>query len=159
MELSRLLGPRTQGRAERMAQFAASFGVTGMKHPGRIPNTRRALAIAELARERGMLDAFRDSAMRAHWRDGMDLEKDADLAEVARHAGLDPDEALAASRDPKYLARIDAVREEANALGVTGIPTFVFGDLEAKPLAVVGCQPYEVLAEAAQQAGARRRSR
>lgn len=142
---------------QRMDQFAASFRVTGMKHPERIPNTRRALAMAELARERGVLDAFRDSAMRAHWRDGMDLEKDADLAEVARRAGLDPALALAASRDPKYLARIDAVREEAGAMGVTGIPTFVFGELEEEPVAVVGCQPYEVLAEAAEQAGALRK--
>ncbi len=157
MELSRLLGPRAQAMGQRMEQFAASFGVTGMKHPGRIPNTRRALAMAELARERGVLDAFRDSAMRAHWRDGMDLEKDADLAEVARRAGLDPAQALAASRDRQYLARIDAIREEAGALGITGIPTFVFGDLEADPVAVVGCQPDDALAQAALQAGARKR--
>ena len=140
-----------------MVQFAASFGVTGMKHPARIPNTRRALAMAEVARERGRLDGFRRLAMEAHWREEKDLESDTDLAEIARRAGLDPGEALRASGDPRYLDRIDAVRAEANELGITGIPTFVFGDLEAEPLAVVGCQPYETLATAAERAGARRK--
>ena len=41
---------------------------------------------------------------------------------------------------------------EAAPAGVTGIPTFDLGELR-----VVGCQPYEVLAAAAEQAGARRR--
>jgi predicted DsbA family dithiol-disulfide isomerase len=158
MELSRLLGPRACDAAQRMAQFAASFGVTGMKHPSRIPNTRRALAIAELAREGGRLDEYRRAAMEAHWRDEKDLENDADLAAISRRAGLDADEALRASRDPRYLERIDDVRAEANQLGVTGIPTFVFGDLDDEPLAVVGCQPYEVLGRAAERAGARRRN-
>jgi predicted DsbA family dithiol-disulfide isomerase len=154
MEMSELFGSRAEAMRARMAQFAASFGVKDMKHPVRLPNTRRALAVAELARDRGLLDAWRDSAMRAHWRDGMDLEKDEDLAEVARRAGLDPGEALAASRDPRYLERIDKIREEASEMGVTGIPTFIFADR----IAVVGCQPFQVLAKAAEEAGARRRS-
>lgn len=152
--MSQLFGARAEGMRARMAQFAASFGVREMKHPTRLPNTRRALAIAELARERGLFDAYRDSAMRAHWRDGLDLEKDEDLAEIARRAGLDPKESLAASRDERYLDRIDAIRAEANSIGVTGIPTFIFGE----EVGVVGCQPYEVLASAAEEAGARKRS-
>jgi predicted DsbA family dithiol-disulfide isomerase len=156
MELSRLFGARAQAMAARSEKFAASFGVAGMKHPMRTSNTRRALAMAELARERGVLDAFRVSAMDAHWREGRNLEDDADLAEVARRAGLPPAEALEASRGAQHLARIDAVRREASELGITGIPTFVFGSLDEQPLAVVGCQPYEVLARAAQQAGAQR---
>jgi len=148
MALSEWLGPRAADAPKRMAQFAARFGIHDMKHPMRIPNTRRALAVAELARERGRLDAFRAAAMSAHWRDGLDIESDRDLRAIAQRAGLDPDEAVRAADEPEYQRRIDEVRAEANALGVTGIPTFVFGDLEARALAVVGCQPYEVLAGA-----------
>lgn len=151
MELSRLLGPRAADAPKRMAQFAAQFGIHDMKHPPRIPNTRRALAVAELAREQGKLDAFRAAAMNAHWREGLDIEADADLRAAAQRAGLDPQEAVRAADDVRYLDRIDEVRAEANALGVTGIPTFVFGDLERRALAVVGCQPYEVLAGAVRQ--------
>jgi len=90
--------------------------------------------------------------MDAHWTRGLDLESDADLRTLAAEAGLDPAEAIAASHDPRFLSRIDRRRAEAEDLGVTGIPTFVIGNR-----GVVGCQPYEVLAEFVESAGARKR--
>jgi 2-hydroxychromene-2-carboxylate isomerase len=137
---------------ERLKQFAAQFGLPDMQVRDRSPNTLRALAIAELARDEGKLPRFRDLAMDAHWRRGMDLERDEDLRAIAVEAGLDPDRAIAASTDPEYLARLDARREEAEARGVTGIPTFVIGNK-----GVVGCQPYEVLAAFAEQSGAKKK--
>ena len=123
-----------------------------MKMRKRSPNTRRALAIAELARDQGKLEPWRQVAMDAHWTRGINLEADADLRALALEAGLDPDAAIAAADDPKYLSRIDRRRAEAEDLGVTGIPTFVIGNR-----GVVGCQPYEVLAEFVESAGARKR--
>lgn len=123
--------------------FAAGFGVQGMRFNERLPNTRRALAMAEYAREQGKVDPFRLAAMDAYWREGKDLENDAHLEEVARAAGLDVAAAMAAGHDPVYLAKVDAQRVEANSRGVRGIPTFFTGSQK-----VVGCQPYEVLAAA-----------
>jgi predicted DsbA family dithiol-disulfide isomerase len=77
-------------------EFAAAFGVDNLALPERLPNTRRALAIAEYARDQGKLMAFRDAAMRAHWREGKDLEDEHDLREIARRAGLAPEAALRA---------------------------------------------------------------
>jgi len=136
----------------RLREFAREFGITDMTFRERSPNTRRALAIAEYARDQGKLEPWRKLAMDAHWRRGMDLENDPDLRALAIEAGLDPDAALAASSDETYLARIDRRRQEAEALGVTGIPTFVIGDS-----GVGGCQPYDVLARFAESAGAARR--
>ena len=138
---------------EQLRQFAARFGVTGIVHPDRIPNTRRVLALAEHARGQGKLDEFRRAGMEAHWRHGSGLESDDDLRAVAEGVGLDGDAALAASDDPRYLTEVDARIAEAQAAGVTGIPTFVIGDE-----VVVGCQPYEVLRDAALRAGAKRRA-
>jgi hypothetical protein len=45
-----------------MDRFAGRFGNTDMRHPFHLPNTRRVLAAAELARDRGRLDAFREPA-------------------------------------------------------------------------------------------------
>ncbi len=153
IELDRIFGPGTveQMRAY-MARFAAAFGITDMRQPARMPNTRRALAAAEYARERGRLEAFRHGAMDAYWRDGLDLEDPAVIRGIAASAGLEPAPTAAAMNDARYLALIDAVRAEASAAGVTGIPTFFLGDE-----VVVGCQPYPVLAAAAERAGARRR--
>lgn len=142
--------------------FAAGFGIPDLAAPSRLSNTRRALAVGEHARTVGRLDAFRAAAFDGYWREGNPLEDDAGLRAVALAAGLDPDAALAAASDPEVLARVDAARRRARAAGVTGIPAFDFvpegalvgGDA---PLRVVGCQRYEVLAEAARRAGARRR--
>ena len=143
---------RLKGMHENLKKFALSFGITDMQLRDRSPNTRRALAIAELARDEGKLDAFRDLAMDAHWRRGMDLESDDDLKSIAKEAGLDPQKAILAADDETYLDRIDERRREANARGVTGIPTFVMGNQ-----GLVGCQPYEVLEEFAAACGAKKR--
>ena len=155
MALADKFGPARVGPMRaHLQQFAAQFGIHDLALPDRSPNTRRALAIAELARDENKLPKYRDLAMDAHWRRGMDLESDADLRAIAAEAGLHPDQAIAASADPNYLARIDARREEANARGVTGIPTFVVGNR-----AVVGCQPFEVLAEFVEAAGAKKKEK
>jgi predicted DsbA family dithiol-disulfide isomerase len=141
-----------------VAAFAARFGLT-LSPPSRLANTRRAHAAAQRARDLGRLDAFRAAAFDAYWREGRGLESDADLAAVGERAGLG-NEAVTAASDPVALERVDAARREALHAGVTGIPTFVFepeGGDEGEPARVVGCQPYDVLADAARRAGARRR--
>jgi predicted DsbA family dithiol-disulfide isomerase len=155
MPLSALFpAARLPGVKEHMRQFAARFGVTGIVHPERIPNTRRVLAMAEYARDAGKLDEFRHAGMEAHWRGGNQLESDADLRAVAESVGLDGTAALAAADERRYTEIVNARIAEAKEQGVTGIPTFVIGDEE-----VVGCQPFEVLAAAAERAGAKRRVR
>ncbi len=129
--------------------FAEGFGIRDLVPPSRLQSTRRALAVAEHARDAGRLEAFRAVAFDACWRHARDLEADDDLRRIARAAGLDPDAALAAASAPALLARVDAARRRALAEGVTAIPTFDLG-----PIRVVGCQPYEALAAAARRAGA-----
>lgn len=135
-----------------LKRFAASFGIENLEHNPRLPNTLRILSVAEWARDEGRLEAFRDAAMKAYWREHRGVESDEEIAHVARVAGLDPERAVAAAADPKYAARVHAVSEEGLRRGVTGIPTFFIG-----PSKIVGCQPYDVLAAAAEAAGARRR--
>jgi predicted DsbA family dithiol-disulfide isomerase len=137
---------------ERTKKFAEQFGVTNFQPPDRIQNSRRALAVAELARERDVLVPYKKAAFEAHWRRGEDLEADAVLEKLATAVGLEAHAALAASDDPTYLARVDEKQAEARRNGVSGIPTFFFGNRR-----VVGCQPFEVLASAAEQAGVPRR--
>jgi predicted DsbA family dithiol-disulfide isomerase len=142
--------------------FAQGFGIYDLRPPERLPNTRRAHAAAQLAREHGRLDDFRAAAFDAYWCEGRGLETDAELRDIARTAGVDEARAVAAASDPAFLARVDAARRMARAAGVTGIPTFeLIPDAAAGPRAsparIVGCQPLEVLVEAARRAGATRR--
>jgi predicted DsbA family dithiol-disulfide isomerase len=152
-DVARLLGvERVASMREYMRGFAARFGIDDMRQPDHIPNTRRVLAAAEFARDQDRLDAFREEAMNAYWRRGEDLEREAVVRRVAEAAGVEPDAAVGAMDDPGYLGRVDAVRRESIAAGVTGIPTFLIGEE-----AVVGCQPYAVLAGAVERAGGRKR--
>jgi predicted DsbA family dithiol-disulfide isomerase len=137
---------------EHLRLFAARFGVGGIVHPDHLPNTRRVLAMAEYAREHGKLDELRRAGMEAHWRHQKDLENDAHLRAIAESVGLDGAAALAAADDPRFVGQVDAKLAEAQEHGVTGIPTFFIGDEK-----VVGCQPYEVLVQAVERAGAKRR--
>jgi predicted DsbA family dithiol-disulfide isomerase len=139
---------------ERTRRFGAEFDVVGFTPPDRLQNTRRALAIAEWAREAGHLEAYRRAAFDAHWRAGKNLENDADLREIVRSVGLDPELALLRADDPEMLRRVDERQANARAAGVTGIPTF-----EIRSRRVVGCQPYPVLAALAEQTLVPRRDR
>ncbi len=131
-----------------MKEFAASFGVENIASPEILPNTHRILAMAEYAREMGTLDVFRTLAMRARWEENRDLEDDGVLSDLAEASGLDPRQALAASNSMDYLARVDSLGTEAKRMGITGIPTFIIGETH-----IVGCQPYQVLADTVRQAG------
>lgn len=144
--------PDAEGMLGYVRTFARGFGIDDLQPPTRLASTRRAHAVAQLARDTGRLVDWRIAAFDAYWRRGRGLESDDDLAALARDAGLDPLAAIAAAGDPALLARVDAARLAAAAAGVTGIPTFDVGGAR-----IVGCQRYEVLADAARKAGARRR--
>ncbi len=152
MELSKL-HPGDGDMSGYLDRFAAQFGVSPLAHSKMMPNTRRALAIAEFARDHDRLDAFRALVMNARWQSGRDIGDDGVLRELAIAAGLDGDAALQAVADPGYLERLTAVRREFRALHVGGIPTFAF-----PPEPIEGCRPYEELSTAAQRAGARLRT-
>jgi predicted DsbA family dithiol-disulfide isomerase len=132
----------------RTKAFAAQFGVTNFQPPDRLVNTRRALAVAELAREQDVLEQYRRAALDAHWRKSQNLEDIEVLESLAAAAGLEPGAARTAADAPAYLERVDARQSEARRQGVTGIPTMILGDQR-----IVGCQPYEVLAHVAKRAG------
>jgi predicted DsbA family dithiol-disulfide isomerase len=151
--LERLFPGRAQAMRTHAEQVARGFGVTGMRVPERLSNTRRALAVAEWARDQGKLFAFRDAAMEAYWQHGEDLDDAGVLAKLAERAGLPAEGAREAMDAPQYQARVDALAAEGRAAGVSGIPTVFIGNVR-----VVGCQPYEAFAEAARRAGARPRS-
>jgi 2-hydroxychromene-2-carboxylate isomerase len=152
--------PDADGMLRYVREFAASFGIADLRPPERLANTRRVMAAARHAREVGRLGAFTAAAYDAYWRRGAGIATDEEIAEVARAAAIDPAAAVAAASDPALLADVDAARQSAVAAGVTGIPTLDFGPGPGATGAgarVVGCQRYEVLAEAARRAGARRR--
>jgi predicted DsbA family dithiol-disulfide isomerase len=129
-------------------QFGAGFGVTDWTPPNWLRNSRRALALAEVARSEGRLEALRHAVFDAHWRTGEDIEATSTLERLASAAGLEPQRALTVADAAETLQRVDERQAMASRAGVSGIPTFRIGEQR-----VVGCQPYAALAQAAERAG------
>jgi predicted DsbA family dithiol-disulfide isomerase len=142
-----------QGVRAQVEGTARRFGLTQFRLGDRINNSRRALAVAEWAREQGKLTAFREAVTEAYWQRDEDIEDPNVLAKLAEHAGLPGDGAREAMDSPKYHDRVDALADEGRAKGVTGTPTVFIGNIR-----VGGCQPYEAFAHAARRAGAKPRS-
>jgi predicted DsbA family dithiol-disulfide isomerase len=153
MNVAELFGAqRIAAMQEHIKGFAQKFGINDMQSPPHLPNTRRAMAVAEYARSQGLLEPYRIAAMNAYWRKQLNLEDDTVLKNLAQEVGLDAEAALAATQDEAVLARVDALHTEANAAGVQGIPTFFIGAQR-----IVGCQPVEVIERALLAAGAQSR--
>jgi predicted DsbA family dithiol-disulfide isomerase len=112
-----------------------------------ISNSRDALRVTELARDRGLHEAVHDRYMDAFWAEGRDLGDHAVLRELAVEAGLEPAEVDEVLSSDAYLERVLASTAEAQSIGINGIPAFVLGG----QLIVLGAQPREVFEQALAQ--------
>jgi predicted DsbA family dithiol-disulfide isomerase len=106
----------------------------------RLINSRPALQAAEFAREKGRFDAMHDELMKAYWDEGRDVSDMAVLREVAARAGVDVTGMEAAVKEDRFGDYLDARRQEAEELGITGIPAHVIAD----KYLVMGAQPYDL---------------
>jgi predicted DsbA family dithiol-disulfide isomerase len=80
------------------------------------------------AAEQGLLRAFKHALYEAFFCEGEDISTDTELRRAAERAGLDPDEIVAAAYDADRHAEIRAIRADAEAAGVRGVPTLLTED-------------------------------
>jgi predicted DsbA family dithiol-disulfide isomerase len=88
--------------------------------------------------------------MRAFFLEGVDLTKSENLVATAAGAGLDRDVAAQALVDPALRHTVMQDEQRARALGVQGVPFFIF----AGKLAVSGAQGTPALLDAMREAEA-----
>lgn len=122
---------------------AAELGLS-MDPPPFLANTRKALALAEFARDEGKLDALHMDLFQAYFVKGQNLADEAVLRELAATVGLDPDAAMAAIQEGRYEERLKEHAARARAYGINSVPTFIINNR----FKVVGAQPYERLRDA-----------
>ncbi len=166
MDVARMFPkPAVDAMYARLQSVADDFGVP-FSPPPHAPSTKPALALSEYARRRGKLSEWRTLGMDAYWKEGLNLEDPALLRDLLVQAGLDADDAMTWLDDPEVPGLLSAQRQDAQRWGVTGIPTWFMlpagwnpGDPSPesgpKPVRIVGCQPLNVVEQAAQIAGAR----
>src|SRR5262245_60192799 len=113
--------------------------------PETVPNTRLALRLTELARERGLHGPFHDRLMDAYWSEATNIGEPDELRRLAAEAGLDADEVDRVIADPSaYLDVVEASTRQAMSIGINAIPAFLLD----RRLIVLGAQPLEVFRRA-----------
>lgn len=120
-----------------MAERFAADDLEYNPNPDVVPNTIDALRLTELARDHGRHDEIHDRLMDAYWRDGVDIGDRAELARLLHDLPRDDVERVLAGDD--YRDRVLAATEQAQSIGITGIPAFL---LDSR-LLVLGAHPPE----------------
>jgi predicted DsbA family dithiol-disulfide isomerase len=134
---------------ERMAKTGAEAGLEYRFDKAVVADTFDAHRLIQAAQAEGKGTAMEDRLFRAYFSEGKDIADPETLKALAAEAGLDPARTATMLSDKDAFA--DVVRgdiEEAEQLGVTGVPFFVFD----RRFAVSGAQEVDVFKRALGQA-------
>jgi len=116
-------------------------------------NSRLAQELGKWADTQPGGGAIHDKLYRAYFVERRNIGDPDVLVEIAETVGLDGGEARRVIEERRFKDEVDADWQKSANYGVTGVPTFV-----AARYGVVGCQPYEALAQLVEKAGAARRA-
>jgi predicted DsbA family dithiol-disulfide isomerase len=108
------------------------------------PNTIDAHRLVLFAAERGQEWPMADALFAAHFTEGRDLNDPDQLVAVAESVGLDGTEVRAYLASNAGTAEVQASQEQAERLGITGVPFYVI----AGRYGLSGAQPVEVFLRA-----------
>jgi len=143
--IAKKFGARGYSAHDRLVQAGKPLGIAfAFDKIERQPNTLAAHVLIERARSSGVQPAVKEALMRAFFVDGLDLTDTQTLVRIGSEAGLDRKEAEAALADEALRRAVAEEEDKARAMGVNGVPFFIFN----KRVAVEGAQPPEVLLEA-----------
>ncbi len=115
-------------------------------------NSRLAQELGKWAETQPGGSAIHDAIYKAYFVEGRNIGDSEVLLDLARATGLDADAARVVLTERSFREAIDRDWEMSRRLGVSGVPTFAAGGQ-----GVVGAQPYELLQQLVQAAGAKPR--
>ena len=115
-------------------------------------NSRLAQELGKWADTQSGGAALHDALYKAYFVEARNIANPEVLVELAKSVGLPAEEARAVLAERRFKEAVDADWAKSHRYGVTGVPTFV-----ADRYGVVGAQPYEVLEQLLDKAGAKRR--
>jgi predicted DsbA family dithiol-disulfide isomerase len=129
---------------ERMHRFFGARGLDYNPHPDVVPNSMRALQLAELGRDLGRHGDVHERLMTAYWSEARDIGDVDVLRTLAAELALparDVEEVLTGDR---YRERIEDATRQAVSIGANAVPAFLLD----RRLLVLGAQPEQVFEQA-----------
>jgi len=112
------------------------------------PNTIDAHRLMHYAGEHGGQDEMAETIFHRYFVEGANLADKETLADIAQQAGMNRDEVAAYLASDADRTLIEEQDRRARAIGVEGVPFFIFN----QRLALSGAQPPEVIVEAMEKA-------
>ncbi|MGZ9677409.1 DsbA family oxidoreductase [Flavobacterium sp. GNP001] len=122
-----------------MTQNAANSGLDFHFENAIMANSLKAHQLLHLAKKYNLGDALKELLLKAYLTDGKDVNDNNTLFDLGLAAGLPSTEIEEVLSSDKYVAEVRADIAEANAIGVQGVPFFVFDN----KYAVSGAQHVE----------------
>lgn len=105
-------------------------------------NSRLAQELGLWAEDMGKGELFHNLAFKAYFADGENLAKSSVLLDLAKKAGLHPEEAEAIITNRTYRQKVDKDWADSRFMGITAVPTFLLGQHK-----LVGAQSYEAFTQ------------
>ncbi len=110
-----------------------------MRRPPLLTNSLPALEATEYAKEHGKDSEFWRAVYRAYFHEGKNIGDIDIVLTIATAVGLDGQKLREHLQAGTYLPRMRSFQQEAQTLGVSGVPTFIVG-----PAQIVGAQTPDV---------------
>jgi predicted DsbA family dithiol-disulfide isomerase len=144
---------RSKDTYARVAAVGAEYGIAfAFDRIARQPNTVAVHSLIALAaagpQADGLQDRVKEAFLHAYFLDGVDLTRTENLVAIATAAGLARAQVEQCLADPKSRQAVEQEDQRARAIGVEGVPFFIFNG----KLAVSGAQGPEALLDAMRQA-------
>lgn len=135
---------QVKGMLEQVTRTAQQAGLEYHLEKSVIVNSFNAHRLIQFAKTKGLGDAAEERLFYAYFTEGKDVADLEVLTTLGTEIGLDANELQVAFTDPQFAGQVEEDIEEAKAIGVTGVPFFVFN----RKYAVSGAQPSETFLQA-----------
>ncbi len=131
---------RAQAMIDNVTGVAAKDGLDFRLDKSVPASTFDAHRLIQLAREHGKQPEIEERLFRAYFTEGADLADRSELTRLGVEAGLDTDEVASVLASDAHAEDVEADKQAARELGITGVPFFVIGRY-----GVSGAQPADQL--------------
>lgn len=132
---------------ERIIQTAKAAGLTYHLDKAIVANSYDAHKMIQLAKTKGLGDAAEERLFLAYFTEGADMGDPEQLLRLGKDIGLTEADILESLASDEYAYLVKQDIQEAQSIGVTGVPFFVFN----RKYAVSGAQPPQIFLQTLEQ--------
>ena len=132
-----------QGMLQNVTAMGKEAGLDFNFDQSIMVNSQKAHQLIQFAKSKGLGNEIEERLFKAYFTEGKNVADQTTLTELGKEIGLDENELQVAFNDDKYLYQMKQDIQEAQNIGVRGVPFFVFD----RKYGVSGAQPTEAFLE------------